>query len=137
MVAGRGEVVLVAEDRPDVRRFSARVLRESGYEVLEAESGDAALALAREYGGTIDALLTDVVMPGISGKVLAEKLRATRPQITVVFMSGYTDDTVLQRNIVESGITFIQKPFTPARLAAALRSALDRRSSARNSSAAS
>ena len=136
-MARRGEVVLLVEDRADVRRFTARVLRESGYEVLEAESGEVALALARDHDGTIDALLTDVVMPAMNGKILAEKLRATRPQTAVVFMSGYTDDTVLQRNDVESGVSFVQKPFTPARLAAAVRSVLDERSPAKNFNAAS
>jgi len=123
--ARRGEVVLLAEDRDDVRRFSARVLRECGYEVLEAENGEAALALARTHAGPLHLLLSDAVMPGMSGKVLAERLRAVRPEVRVVFMSGYTDDTVLDRNVVESGIAFVQKPFTPARLAAAVRSALD------------
>ncbi len=124
-VARRGEVVLLAEDRSDVRRFTARVLRECGYDVLEAESGDAALALAGARAGPIHALLTDAVMPGMSGRVLAERLRATRPHTRVIFMSGYTDDAVLERNMVESGVAFIQKPFTPAGLAAAVRSALD------------
>jgi two-component system cell cycle sensor histidine kinase/response regulator CckA len=134
--ARQGEVVLLAEDRADVRRFTGRVLRESGYEVLEADSGDAALALARDHPGPIHLLLSDAVMPGMSGKILAERLRLTRPEMRVVFMSGYTDDAVLQRNVVESGITFLQKPFTPVRLAAAVRSALDAELSSRDSSAA-
>jgi CheY-like chemotaxis protein len=120
-----------------VRRFTARVLRESGYEVLEAESGEAALALARDHAGPVHVLLSDAVMPGMSGKILAERLRATRPETRVVFMSGYSDDAVLERNVVESGITFLQKPFTPVRLAAAVRSALDEGLSSRNSSAVS
>ncbi|MBA3443315.1 MAG: PAS domain S-box protein [Gemmatimonadales bacterium] len=135
-VARRGEVVLLAEDRTDVRRFTARVLRECGYEVLEAENGEVALACARDYAGTIHLLLSDAVMPGISGRTLAERLRAIRPDLRVVFMSGYTDDTVLDRNVVELGIAFVQKPFTPARLAAAVRSALDAGLPSRESSAA-
>jgi CheY-like chemotaxis protein len=119
------EVVLIAEDQADVRRFTARALRESGYEVLEAESGEAALALARDHPGTIHLLLSDAVMPGMSGKILAERLRAVRPGLRVVFMSGYTDDAVLARDVVESGVAFLQKPFTPAHLAAVVRSALD------------
>jgi two-component system cell cycle sensor histidine kinase/response regulator CckA len=134
--AGRGGVVLLAEDRADVRRFTARVLRECGYEVLEAESGEAALALARDHAGPVHVLLSDAVMPGMSGKILAERLRATPPEMRVVFMSGYTDDAVLARNVVEAGITFLQKPFTPVRLAAAVRSVLDEGLAARNSSAA-
>jgi len=135
-VARRGEVVLLAEDRDDVRRFTARVLRECGYEVIEAESGDAALALAGARAGPIHALLTDAVMPGMSGRVLAERLRAVRPHTQVIFMSGYTDDAVLERNMVESGVAFIQKPFTPAGLAAAVRSALDEGRAGMDSSAA-
>ncbi|HEU4682409.1 MAG TPA: PAS domain S-box protein [Gemmatimonadales bacterium] len=134
--ARRGEVVLLAEDRADVRRFTARVLRESGYEVLEAESGEAALALARDHPGPVHLLLSDAVMPGMSGRILAERLRASRPETRVVFMSGYTDDAVLQRNVVESGLTFLQKPFTPLRLAAAVRSALDEGAAAGDSSVA-
>ncbi len=134
-VARRGEVVLLAEDRPDVRRFTARVLRGCGYEVIEAESGDAALALAGARAGPIHALLTDAVMPGMSGRMLAERLRAVRPDTRVIFMSGYTDDAVLERDMVESGVAFIQKPFTPAGLSAAVRSALDERRPGEDSSA--
>ena len=135
--APHGEVVLLAEDRADVRRFTARVLRECGYAVLEADSGEAALALARDHAGPIHVLLSDAVMPEMNGKLLAERLRAARPGLRVVFMSGYTDDAVRERNVVEAGITFLQKPFTPGRLAAAVRSALDEGPSARDSSAAS
>ena len=123
--AHEGEVVLLAEDRDDVRRAAARVLRKSGYEVLEAESGETALALARDHAGPIHALLSDVVMPGMTGKSLAERLRATRPETRVILMSGYTDDTVMESSLVESGIVFLRKPFTPLGLAAAVRSTID------------
>jgi CheY-like chemotaxis protein len=132
-VARGGEVVLLAEDRDDVRRLTARVLRKCGYRVLEAESGEAALALAGDHSGQIHALLTDAVMPGMSGKVLAERLGASRPHTRIIFMSGYADETVLERSMVESGITFIQKPFTPSGLAAAVRGALDRGTAVRRS----
>jgi two-component system cell cycle sensor histidine kinase/response regulator CckA len=135
--ARRGEVVLLAEDQADVRRFTARVLRECGYDVLEAGNGDEALAIARQYPGAIDVLLTDTVMPGMSGRVLAEHLVAARPGTRLVFMSGYTDDTVVRRNIVEAGIVFVQKPFTPISLAAAVRAALDADPDEHTSSAAS
>ena len=134
--ARRGEVVLLAEDRADVRRFTARVLRECGYEVLEAEDGETALAMARDHAGPVHVLLSDAVMPGMSGRILAERLREVRPGLRVVFMSGYTDDAVLQRGVVESSFTFIQKPFTPARLAAAIRQVLDEGMSAQATSAA-
>ena len=135
-VARGGEVVLLAEDRADVRRFTARVLRESGYEVLEAEDGETALAVARDYAGPVHVLLSDAVMPGMSGRILAERLKEARPGLRVVFMSGYTDDAVLQRGGVESGVAFVQKPFTPARLAAAIRSVLDEGMSNQDTSAA-
>ena len=124
-IARQGEVVLLAEDRADVRRLTAKILRKSGYKVLEAESGEAALALASGHTGPIHALLTDAVMPGMSGRVLSEQLAAVRPDTRVIFMSGYTDEAVVERSMVKSGTTFIQKPFTPAGLAAAVRSALD------------
>ncbi len=120
-----GFAVLLAEDRADVRRFTARVLRESGYQVLEAEGGESALALAREYSGPIHVLLSDAVMPGMSGKELAEQLRNIRPGLRVIFMSGYSDDAVRERNVVGPGMAFLQKPFTPARLAAAIRTVLE------------
>jgi FixJ family two-component response regulator len=93
--------------------------------VLEAENGEAALALAGAHAGRIHALLTDAVMPGVSGRVLAERFRASRPDARVIFMSGYADEAVLERDMAEPGIAFIQKPFTAAGLAAAVRGALD------------
>ncbi|MEO8090984.1 MAG: PAS domain S-box protein [Gemmatimonadales bacterium] len=124
--ARQGGVILLAEDRADVRRLTAKILRKSGYEVLEAASGEAALDLAGAHAGQIDALLTDATMPGMSGKTLAERLGVTRPQTRIIFMSGYADEAVLERSMIESGITFVQKPFTPAGLSAAVRSALDK-----------
>jgi two-component system cell cycle sensor histidine kinase/response regulator CckA len=116
--------VLVAEDEPGVRSFAAQVLEHAGYSVLEARSGEEALAIASAPGASIAVLLTDVVMPGISGRVLAERMRALHPGLAVLYMSGYTDEMVLRAGVVADGVSFIQKPFTPEGLLARVRSAL-------------
>jgi len=119
------EVILLAEDALDVRRFTARVLRESGYEVLEADGVEAGVTLARLHSGAIHLVLTDVMMPGGTGRQLIDRIRHIRPSIPVVFMSGYTDDTVLQRAVLEPGTAFLPKPFSPALLLAQIRAVLD------------
>jgi len=119
------EVILLAEDATDVRRFTARVLREAGYEVLEAESVEAGLAAAADHPSRIHLVLTDVMMPHGTGRNLVEQLRRLRPEIAVVYMSGYTDDTVLQRAVIEPGTAFIQKPFSPGLLLAQVRTVLE------------
>ena len=119
------EVILLAEDATDVRRFTARVLREAGYEVLEAESVEAGVAASAAHPSRIDLVLTDVMMPHGTGRNLVEQLRRIRPDIAVLFMSGYTDDTVLQRAVIEPGTAFIQKPFSPALLLTQVRAVLD------------
>ena len=119
------EVILLAEDATDVRRFTARVLREAGYEVLEAESVEAGVSAAAAHPARIDLVLTDVMMPHGTGRNLVEQLRRLRPDIAVVFMSGYTDDTVLQRAVIEPGTAFIQKPFSPSLLLTQVRAVLE------------
>jgi PAS domain S-box-containing protein len=121
----RHEVILLAEDALAVRRFTARVLREAGYEVLEADDVEAGLTLARLHSGPIHLVLTDVMMPGGSGRDLVDRIRHIRPAIAVVFMSGYTDDTVLQRAVLEPGTAFLPKPFSPGLLLAQVRAVLD------------
>jgi PAS domain S-box-containing protein len=116
--------VLVVEDEPAVRSFAGQVLRQAGYRVLEAATGDEAVALASAPGETLAALLADVVMPGMNGPVLAERVRALHPGIAVLYMSGYTDDMVLRAGVVTDTSSFIQKPFTPEGLLARVRSAL-------------
>jgi len=119
------EVILLAEDALDVRRFTARVLREAGYEVLEADGVEAGLTLARLHSGPIHLVLTDVMMPGGTGRDLVDRIRHIRPAIAAVFMSGYTDDTVLQRAVIEPGTAFLPKPFSPALLLAQIRAVLE------------
>ncbi|HEU5048791.1 MAG TPA: PAS domain S-box protein [Gemmatimonadales bacterium] len=108
--------ILIAEDEPGVRAFSASVLEDAGYQVLEAGSGEEALALAAAPGQEITLLLTDVVMPGINGRVLAERVRALFPRVAVIYTSGYTDDMVLRAGVLTESAAFLQKPFTPERL---------------------
>jgi CheY-like chemotaxis protein len=120
-----GETVLLVEDQDDVRELTARVLRREGYVVLEAASGAEALATAASHTGAIHLLLTDVVMPGLSGRQVAEQLTGVRPEIRVLFMSGYTDNVIAQRGVLEAGTAFLSKPFTPDALADKVRGVLD------------
>ena len=121
---GGSETVLLVEDEEVVRNLARRILRDSGYRVIEAGSGEEALHLAGEHAGRIDLLLTDVVMPGMNGRELADRLVEIRPGTRVVFMSGYTEDVILQRG-VSGERAFLAKPFTPPMLARSVREALD------------
>jgi PAS domain S-box-containing protein len=120
------ETVLVAEDAEAVRAVTRQVLERQGYTVLEAPHGDAALALAAAHDGPIHLLLTDVVMPGLSGRQLADQLTKLRPDTRVLYTSGYTDDAVVRHGVLEAGIAYLQKPFTSGGLARKVREALDR-----------
>lgn len=122
-----GETLLVVEDDDAIRSLMQRTLKKDGYIVLDAADGQKALDLASTYRKPIDLLLTDVVMPNLGGRELAERLMETRPAMKIVYMSGYTDDVVLRRGLLEAGVAFIQKPFAPAALAAKLREILDNR----------
>jgi two-component system cell cycle sensor histidine kinase/response regulator CckA len=126
-VAGGRETVLIAEDEPAVREVVAATLQQKGYEVLRAPDGQTALELARSHDGTIHLLLTDVVMPGMTGRALAQALTAERPDVRVLYVSGYTDDAVVRHGILELGVPYLQKPFTPDALALKVREVLDRR----------
>jgi PAS domain S-box-containing protein len=122
---GGNETILVVEDEPQVRALSVRVLRELGYTVLEAADGNSALRLARKHRGEIHLLLTDVVMPGMSGKVLHDRLYEAQPNLKALFISGYTDDAILRHGVQHRGIAFLQKPFTGTGLATSVRAVLN------------
>jgi PAS domain S-box-containing protein len=118
------ETVLVVEDQDDVRRLVVSVLQEYGYQTLEASSGDGALAIVERHEGTIDLMLTDLIMPGMTGRQAAEKLRLMRPAMKVLYMSGHADDVITRRGGLETGIDYIAKPFTPELLLRKIRTVL-------------
>ena len=115
-LTGVGTVLLV-EDEDGVRAFSARALRNKGYDVLEARSGDAALEVLGEAEKPIDLLITDVVMPRIDGPTLVRQVRESRPDLKVIFISGYTEDAFRKRLDQDAGIHFLPKPFSLKQLA--------------------
>ena len=119
------ETVLVVEDEEVVREMATEILRESGYHVLEAKHANEALILAAQYEGKIHLMLTDVVMPQMSGRDLAEQLTPLRPEMKVLYMSGYTDDAIVHHGVLEEGTAFIGKPFSIDGLARKLRETLD------------
>ena len=124
--AARGsETVLLVEDEAIVREVARMILDGAGYAVLVAGSGEEALVAAGRHTGRIHLLLTDVVMPGISGRQLADRLAATRPDTRVLFMSGYTEDAIVRHGVISESIAFIQKPFPPAVLLRRVREVLD------------
>ncbi len=120
---GGTETILLVEDEESVRRLASLLLERSGYRLLVASSAEEALETARGYEGKIDLLLTDVVLPGLNGRRLADLLAPERPSMKVVFASGYFDE----RGILEPGSDFIQKPFNPETLARSVRRVLDRK----------
>jgi CheY-like chemotaxis protein len=107
-----------------VRRVTSRLLERLGYKVLQAADGAAALRLVSEHPAPIDLLLTDVVMPDLGGPELADKVRARRSEIKVLFMSGYTDGAIVHNGVLNAGIAYLQKPLTPATLATKVREVL-------------
>lgn len=119
------ETVLIVEDSPAVRAAARLILQRYGYKVLEAPTGKAALAFASRKRHRIDLLLTDVVMPEMSGREVAEHFATLRPDTKVIFMSGYTDDAVVRHGILQAGIAYLQKPFTGHTLATRVREVLD------------
>jgi two-component system, cell cycle sensor histidine kinase and response regulator CckA len=118
------ETILVVEDEPSVRALAARVLRDRGYKVLEAPDGSEALNIAREYKEEIHMVLTDVIMPGISGTVLVARLEHIRPGIKALYVSGYTDNAIVHHGILDSNVAFLQKPFTADSLVRKIREVL-------------
>jgi len=110
---GGNETILLVEDSEVVRSYTAEILRTSGYDVLEAASGEEAILAAGKHGRPIDLLLSDVVMPGITGGEVASRIRAIRPGTKVLFVSGYPEDAIGGKRLIEDGAPFLGKPFTP------------------------
>jgi signal transduction histidine kinase len=126
-VAGGSETILIAEDEPDLRELTRIFLQDAGYKVIDASSAEQAIQAAELFSGPIHVLLTDVIMPGMSGRQLAERIVITRPQTKIIYMTGYTDDMVVQHKVLEPGVQLLQKPFTRADLALKVRATLDGR----------
>jgi two-component system cell cycle sensor histidine kinase/response regulator CckA len=124
---GGSETILVVEDEDVVRSLACRGLREQGYTVLEARHGHEALDRLAEGRHTIDLVISDVVMPELGGRELGARLAVLQPELPILYMSGYTGDDVIQRGLLEPGMPFQQKPFTPEGLARKVREMLDAR----------
>jgi two-component system, cell cycle sensor histidine kinase and response regulator CckA len=120
------ETVLLVEDEEGVRKLARLALETYGYHVLEANNGREALELFDRHRDSIQLVISDVVMPEMNGRVMVEKIRETAPDVKVLFMSGYTDDTVVRHSILEARVDFLPKPFTAVSLAKKVREALDR-----------
>lgn len=118
------ETVLVVEDQPEVRRLTLAVLRSRGYRLLEAANGSLALSLCEGYSGPIHLLITDVVMPGMAGGELAARLLALRPSLKTLYTSGYTANAIAHEGVLDPGVAYLPKPFSPAQLAAKVREVL-------------
>ncbi|MEO8348638.1 MAG: PAS domain S-box protein [Acidobacteriota bacterium] len=127
---GGAETILLVEDEESVRALSRKILESKGYRVLEAADGAQAVELA--LGRPIDLLLTDMVLPGMGGREIAARIHDTHPRAKVLYTSGYTDDVIVRRGLMERGAAFLEKPFTPTVLARKVREVLDQRSGERS-----
>jgi CheY-like chemotaxis protein len=122
---GGSETVLLVDDDDGVRRMTYELLQKVGYRVLEAADGTEALSICEREAGRIDLLLTDAIMPVLSGRAVAERVVLIRPGIRVLFMSGYTEDQVLRRDVQIGDVAFLQKPFSARELTMRVRQVLD------------
>jgi two-component system cell cycle sensor histidine kinase/response regulator CckA len=121
---GGTETILLVEDEDSVRNLTLRMLNQLGYTVISATDGKQGIEIAKAHSGRIDLLLTDVVMPNISGRQLVEMVKAIHPETAIVFISGYTEDTVVYQGVLQPGVEFLSKPFTRESLAVKLREAV-------------
>jgi CheY-like chemotaxis protein len=119
------ETILLAEDEDMVRALARRILQAHGYTVLEARDGTECLQICQAHKGTIHLLMTDVVMPGLSGRAVADRVAPLRPDMKVLYLSGYADNAVIHHGLLDTGRAFLQKPFSPRTLAHKVREVLD------------
>lgn len=120
------ETILLVEDEDMVRDMAVRILKEKGYKVLASARGEEAMTLSKQYRGPIQMMITDIVMPGISGKKLVQEIKKSRPGLKVLYISGYTDEIISQQGLLDKHIEFLQKPFLPEKLLSTLRNILDK-----------
>jgi CheY-like chemotaxis protein len=118
------ETILLLEDNDAVRQLTRDVLVQHGYAVLEASCGKDAIKVAHKYNSTLSLLLTDLIMPGMTGKDLADRLVESHPDLKVLFMSGYTDNIIVHHGMLDEDVQFIQKPFSPSQLLQKVRQVL-------------
>jgi len=121
------ETILVVEDDEEVRKLAKRILEKQGYKILDGSQGNEAIQICEEHKGPIHMMVTDVVMPGMSGRELANRLMSVHPEMKVLYMSGYTDDAIVHHGVLDPGIAYIQKPFAPDTFASKVRQILDGR----------
>jgi CheY-like chemotaxis protein len=124
LVVSGSETILLVEDEDAVRAIAARGLEMLGYKVLQANGGKEAITICKTYPGTIDLLISDVIMPEMGGAEVARAAQAIRRDLKVLYVSGYTDDTITRQGILEEESAFLQKPFTPTSLARKVREVL-------------
>jgi CheY-like chemotaxis protein len=124
---GGSETILIVEDEAGLRKLARRALQQYGYMILEAENGEEALRVSEAHEGPIQLMITDVVMPMMNGRELAEKLQPLYPHMKVIYMSGYTDNTIVHHGVLEPGLNFLEKPFSPDGLARKVREVLDKK----------
>lgn len=125
VVVARGtETILLVEDQPQLRQLTSHILRGYGYRVLAAANGEEALHICEQKENLVDLVLTDIVMPGVTGIELVKRLRTFGPHMKILYMSGYTDDVVLRQGALEPGAAYLEKPFTPEGLATKIRQIL-------------
>jgi two-component system, cell cycle sensor histidine kinase and response regulator CckA len=134
VAAGGTETILLVEDEDSVRQLVRETLSARGYQVVEAGNGEDGLAAAARHNGPIDLIITDVVMPGMDGREMVKLLAQTRPETKVLFLSGYTEDSIASEGTPETGPAFLQKPFTLQNLSRKIREILGNSSAAGASS---